>query len=284
MPLDIDPETGKPSNSNLLADARAYTLQAQARDAMRTHLGVENAIDAAKVQQIVDFELRLSTAQASDRRGGPLDAAGAQGGPMTLETSQPGQLGSQGRAVWSEFEAWEKLPASLTGEQREFRESVARGAKVFREKTFLITDSAGINSPIGFGNPVRNSCVFCHNMSQMGNDVAPGQVDLGTTTQPFADPAPHLPLFRVTCLGAPHPHYGKVIYTSDPGFAMTTGKCADVGKITLQSMRGLAARAPYFSNGSAKTLMDVVNFYDRRYHIGYSEKEKQDLVNLMSVL
>jgi len=284
MPLDIDPETGTPSNSNILADARAYSLQAQARDAMRTHLGMEKAADAATVQKIVDFELRLSTAQASDRRGGALDAAGAQGGPMTLETSQPGQLGSQGRAVWSEFEAWEKLPAGVTGEQREFRESVARGAKVFREKTFLITDSAGINSPIGFGNPVRNSCVFCHNMSQMGNDVAPGQVDLGTTTQPFADPAPHLPLFRVTCLGAPHPHYGKVIYTSDPGFALTTGKCADVGKITLQSMRGLAARAPYFSNGSAKTLMDVVNFYDRRYHIGYSEKEKQDLVNLMSVL
>ena len=47
------------------------------------------------------------------------------------------------------------------------------------DKTFLITDSAGINSPMGFGNPVRNSCVFCHNMTQMGNDVAPGQVDLG---------------------------------------------------------------------------------------------------------
>jgi cytochrome c peroxidase len=155
---------------------------------------------------------------------------------------------------------------------------------VFRERTFLISDSAGINSPMGFGNPVRNSCVFCHNMSQMGNDVAPGQVDLGTTTEPFADPQPHLPLFRITCTGEPHPHYGAVIYTHDPGFALTTGRCADVGKITLQSMRALAARAPYFSNGTARDLHAVIDYYDRRYHIGYTEQEKADLVNLMSVL
>ena len=161
---------------------------------------------------------------------------------------------------------------------------MARGARVFREKTFLITDSAGINSPVGFGNPVRNSCVFCHNMSQMGNDVAPGQVDLGTTTQPFADPWEDLPLFRVTCLKEPHPHYGRTIFTYDPGYALTTGRCADVGKITLQSMRGLAARAPYFSNGLAKDLRGVIDYYERRYSIGYTEQEKQDLVNLMSVL
>ncbi len=121
-------------------------------------------------------------------------------------------------------------------------------------------------------------------MSQMGNDVAPGQVDLGTTTEPFADPQPQLPLFRVTCTGEPHPHYGRVIYTHDPGFALTTGHCADVGKITLQSMRALAARAPYFSNGTAKDLRAVVDYYERRYNIGYTEQEKQDLVNLMSVL
>jgi cytochrome c peroxidase len=148
---------------------------------------------------------------------------------------------------------------------------------------FLITDSSGINS-MGFGNPVRNSCVFCHNMSQMGNDVAPGQVDLGTTTRPFADPAPHLPLFRITCTGAPHPYYGRVIYTHDPGFALTTGRCADVGKITLQSMRGMTGRAPYFSNGSAADLRAVIDYYERRYNIGYTEQEKQDLVNLMGAL
>ena len=194
---------------------------------------------------------------AARRAGIDLDAGGAEGGPKLLARFEAGQLGSDnGRPVWSEFAAWEKPAADdaqLTPAQREFRASVARGARVFRDKTFLITDSAGINSPMGFGNPVRNSCVFCHNMTQMGNDVAPGQVDLGTTTLPFADPAPHLPLFRITCLKEPHPHYGRMILTQDPGFALTTGRCADVGKITLQSMRGLAARAPYFSNGWRRT-------------------------------
>lgn len=49
-------------------------------------------------------------------------------------------------------------------------------------------------------------------------------------------------------------------------------------------MRGLSARAPYFSNGLAKDLRGVVDYYERRYSIGYTEQEKQDLVNLMSVL
>jgi hypothetical protein len=286
LPLPLDPESGRPMSGNLMADGRAGTLNAQMRDAASTHLELLKRLDDADMKRIVDFESRVFAAQIFDRKGGRLDQGGAEGGPDKLARSEPGQLGSQGTPVWSEYAPWEMSTndPTLTPEQRAFRESVARGARVFREKTFLITDSAGINSPIGFGNPVRNSCVFCHNMSQMGNDVAPGQVDLGTTTMPFADPAPHLPLFRITCKAAPHPHYGRVIYTHDPGYALTTGRCADVGKITLQSMRALAARPPYFSNGSAKDLRAVVDYYDRRYNIRYTEQEKQDLVNLMSVL
>ena len=286
LPLPLDPETGKPVSHNLMADGRALSLAAQMREAAGTHLQMLRSLGPEDIARIVDFESRIYAAQQSDSRGGALDADGAGGGPQTLATSEPGRLGSQGVAVWSEFSAWEKLPddPGLTPEERAFRASVARGAKVFRDRTFLISDSAGINSPIGFGNPVRNSCVFCHNMSQMGMDVAPGQVDLGTTNLPFADPQPMLPLFRVTCKGPPHPHYGRVIYTHDPGYALTTGRCADVGRITLQSLRGMAARAPYFSNGSAKDLRAVIDFYDRRYNIGYTEQEKQDLVNLMRAL
>jgi hypothetical protein len=286
MPLPLDPASGRPMSGNLMADGRAGTLEAQMLDAASTHLEMLRRLDARDMSRLLDFEMRVYSAQNLHRAGGSLDAGGADGGPAKLAASEPGQLGSQGVAVWSEFAAWEKADADLTlpADARAFRLSVARGARVFREKIFLITDSAGINSPIGFGNPVRNSCVFCHNMSQMGNDVAPGQVDLGTTTAPFADPAPHLPLFRITCTGDPHPHYGRVIHTSDPGYALTTGRCADVGKITLQSMRGLAARAPYFSNGAAKDLRAVIDYYDRRYHIGYTEEEKRDLVNLMSAL
>jgi len=286
MPLPVDPDTGKPVSGNLMADGRVLSLQSQMREAAGTHLQFLKAMDRKDVAQILDFESRLYVAQQTDRVGGALDAAGAEGGPRKLADSPAGRLGSQGIPIWSEFAAWEK-PAAIVKEdpaQTAFRQSVARGARLFRDRTFLISDSAGITSPVGFGNPVRNGCAFCHNMSQMGMDVAPGQVDLGTTNQPFADPAPHLPLFRIRCLGKPHPHYGKMILTSDPGYALTTGRCADVGRITLQTLRGLTARAPYFSNGSAKDLRGIIDYYDRRYDIRYTEQEKQDMVNLLKSL
>jgi hypothetical protein len=286
--LPLDPDDGKPQSGNLMADNRAGSLRIQMEDAAASHLQLMGRLSADQRTRIQDFELRIYAAQQVSNAAGALDALGASGGPAKLRDSQPGALGSIGVPVWSEFAAWEKITpenaARLSPQELAFRQSVARGARVFREKMFLITDSAGINSRMGFGNPVRNSCVFCHNMSQMGNDVAPGQVDLGTTNLPFADAMPDLPLFRVTCLKQPHPHYGRVILTYDPGFALTSGKCADVGKITLQSMRGLSARAPYFSNGLAKDLRGIVDYYERRYSIGYTEQEKQDLVNMMSAL
>jgi len=284
LPLPVD-AAGQPHSGNLMADRRVLTLEAQAYDALGEHHGMRTHLPADEIARIVDFESRIYLAQQYSRSGGYLDEGGAQGGPLLLRDSPAGRLGSQGVALWSEFDAWgDDVDPSLPTEQREWRASVARGAKIFRERTFLISNSAGINSRIGFGNPVRDRCAFCHNMSQMGMDVAPGQVDLGTTTQPFAESQPHLPLFKITCTGAPHPHYGPLIMTHDPGFALTTGRCEDVGKITLQSMRGLAARAPYFSNGSAKTLREVIEYYDRRYNIGYSEQEILDLVHLMEAL
>ena len=49
-------------------------------------------------------------------------------------------------------------------------------------------------------------------------------------------------------------------------------------------LRGLAARAPYFHNGSAQSLLDVVNFYDTRFHIGFTAQEKSDLVAFLGSL
>jgi cytochrome c peroxidase len=49
-------------------------------------------------------------------------------------------------------------------------------------------------------------------------------------------------------------------------------------------LRGLAARAPYFHNGSAATLAEVVEFYNRRFDIGLSAQEKFDLIAFMKAL
>jgi cytochrome c peroxidase len=63
-----------------------------------------------------------------------------------------------------------------------------------------------------------------------------------------------------------------------------TGRCADVGKFKVPTLRGLAGRPPYFHNGSAATLEDVVDSYDRRFAIGLSPAEKQDLVAFLRAL
>jgi hypothetical protein len=288
LPLSRDAESGERTSGNLLADARARTLKAQALDALRSHLEMQGKPTAEQLRGIIEFMSSLYTAQSADRWGGSLRAGGALGGPEELAAARAGELQGTAAPIWREFLPWQKLPAALAGdnpEQRAFRESVARGADLFTNRMFLVSDSAGISN-MGFGNPVRNPCAFCHNMQRTGMDVAPGQVDLGTTNMPHANSSPDLPLFKLTCDAryTPHPHLGRVVYTQDPGYALTTGKCIDIGKITMQSMRGLAARAPYFSNGSAQTLREIIDFYDRRYQMNLAESEKQDLVNLMSVL
>jgi cytochrome c peroxidase len=125
-----------------------------------------------------------------------------------------------------------------------------------------------------------------------GMDLAPGWVDVGTANYPtWTEPAvfsekSELPVFKITCDRAapPHPYLGRTIYTTDPGRALITGRCNDVGSIVMGQFRGLAARAPYFSNGSAATLRELVDFYDRRFDMKLSETDKQDLVNFLSVL
>jgi cytochrome c peroxidase len=77
---------------------------------------------------------------------------------------------------------------------------------------------------------------------------------------------------------------GTQVTSTDPGRAMVTGKCADIGKFIVPGMRGLSARAPYFHNGSATSLMDVVNFYDERFNMLLTDQEKADLVAFMSTL
>jgi cytochrome c peroxidase len=174
------------------------------------------------------------------------------------------------------------------------RESIARGHDVFFYRTFWIKDAMHLNT-VGLGNPVKRTCATCHGMHMTGMDTANGWMDIGTTNlpwatetpqSPWAKQAPEMPLFKLTCdkSVAPHPFLGRVIYTQDPGRALITGRCNDIGTIVMQQFRGLAARAPYFSNGSARDLRELVDFYDRRFNIQYSEQEKQDLVHFLSVL
>jgi cytochrome c peroxidase len=81
-----------------------------------------------------------------------------------------------------------------------------------------------------------------------------------------------------------NPATGARQQTTDPGRALITGKWADVGKFKTPVLRGLAARAPYFHNGMAASLDELVDFYDTRFAIGLSMQERRDLIAFLNAL
>lgn len=296
MPAAVDPETGQAVSMQIMSDAREPTLKTQAVSAAVTHLQAKSQLTEAQLKQIVDFEMQLYGAQVASQNAGSLTEADGPPalGPRNMERGEPLLGDFLERPVFMDFVLWNKPVSTESSPQQAFRASVARGADVFFLKPFWIKDAMHINT-VGLGNPTKRTCATCHNMMMTGMDAVAGWYDLGTTNlpwareplvSPFTDQVPELPLFKVTCKpGLPeHPFYGRVIYTQDPGRALISGSCRDVGAVVSQQFRGLAARAPYFSNGSASNLRELVDFYDRRFLIRYSEQEKQDLVNFLSVL
>jgi hypothetical protein len=300
LPASRDPATGEPSGMNLLADARQPTLATQAVEAAVTHLQFDGKLGDADIARIVDFERQLYAAQSRHVGAGNLmEPEGPPGlGVRNVSTGKDGLLGNNiTNFVIPLGDAWKKLPASTDADadrQNRARESIARGHDVFMFRTFWIRDAMHLNT-VGLGNPTKRTCATCHGMHMMGMDVANGWMDIGTTNLPHAreEPLnpwnprkPELPLFKITCKPGvpPHPFLGRVFYTQDPGRALISGKCNDVGAIVMQQLRGLSARAPYFSNGSAASLREMVDFYDRRFDIGYTQQEREDLVNFLSAL
>ena len=58
----------------------------------------------------------------------------------------------------------------------------------------------------------------------------------------------------------------------------------DVGKVKTPVLRGLAARPPYFHNGSAKDLATVISFYNSRFNIGLTPEESRSLMLFLLAL
>jgi hypothetical protein len=261
-----------PAGATLMADGREPSLQSQAVTAALTHEQASAAPTPAQLKQIEDFERQLFTAQHWDNVGGLL---GEPGGPPLLGADNlasgvagAGAVPAAGNLAAS-FDPWRNLSApDLAIRQRAFRESALRGVDLFASREFRLADGT------------RVTCATCH-----GSGVK-RSIDIGTTNLPTAKESPELPLFRITCDASapPHPQLGRTFLTQDPGRALITGKCADAGSILMQQFRGLTARAPYFANGSAADLNELVDFYDRRFKIGLTDKEKQDLANFLSIL
>jgi cytochrome c peroxidase len=276
--------TGSTIDDDLLAQANAATL---------THAQATAPLTAAQARAIVDFEEALYTGQYRDNVAQELAAKGSNGGaaaPSDFLATQPFYLGindplgdrQTGVAfdpiVFHLYDAWADTPTGGSP-RNQARRSILRGQTVFNTKPFAITGVAGLNDNPAFGAPavLKGTCTTCHDTPNVGNHSVSLPINIGLTDA--ARRTPDLPLYTLRNLAT-----GATVQVTDPGRALITGKWADIGKFKGPILRGLAARPPYFHNGFAATLTDVINFYNARFAIGFTAQEQADLLAFLQSL
>lgn len=298
-------ETGQPltTAATLLTNLRANLVN-QARGATLGHAEAAASPTDAQLAAIADFQLALFTAQATDHAAGVLNAQGAGGGPRALadQTYFPGindPLGDNPTGApfdpeaFTIFAAWRDLASGSNGRYDAARAAVARGQDIFNTHPLTITGVKGLNDDLGVA-AINGTCTTCHDSPNVGNHSRPVPLDIGTGhARAYETDArvaaalaqlsvPDLPVFRATCTAGPLA--GSVGYTTDPARALLTGRCADIDRGKGPILRGLAARAPYFHNGAAASLAEVVNFYNARFAMGLTDQERADLVAFLKAL
>jgi cytochrome c peroxidase len=158
-----------------------------------------------------------------------------------------------------------------------------------------LNDNVALNKPSTFAG----TCATCHDTPNIGNHSLPLPLDIGVAHLSKAefesDPViaaavselsmPDLPVFLISgCQNPFNPGQAESFYTTDPGRALITGHCADFNRVKGPILRGLAARAPYFHNGAAANLRELVNFYNLRFEMALSEKQKRELIAFLNSL
>jgi hypothetical protein len=251
----------------------------QANDATTGHAqGLP--LSEADREEIVQFEMNLATAQRSDRRAGLLSARGAGGGPegvadelFYVTINDP--LGADVSGAPFDSHAMHLFDAWATARDPD-QAAIARGAALFGANRIAITGVAGLNDDL-HAPVITGSCVTCHSSPNVGNHSVALPIDIG-----IADASrrtPEMPLYTLRNRAT-----GELRQTTDPGRALLTGRWNDIGKFKGPVLRGLAARKPYFHDGSAADLRAVVEFYDVRFNVGFTKQEKDDLVAFLSAL
>jgi len=254
-------------------------LKSQAEDATLTHAQSNGPPTDAQLTSIVNFELALFTAQSTDSAAGSLTDSGGKGGAQNLsqQAFTPGANSFFGAGfnpnVFTLYNSWSNLSGSDSVTQA--RLSIARGQAIFNNRLITIDGVAGLNDVAGQVT-IMGSCSTCHATPNVGAFPVDNPMNIGTADTNRR--TPDLPLYIFKC------NAGGQFQVSDPGFALTTGKCADIAKFKVPGLRDLAARAPFFHDGGAATLLDVVNFYDNRFQIHLTTQEKTDLVNFLNAL
>ena len=199
------------------------------------------------VENIVSFEESLWAAQVTVPDVGRLDADGARGGPQVLSTM------SKVEGRFDLFDAW-------AGDANPKRAQIARGQDVFNSV-----------------NVSHLSCIVCHNSANNGTNITNTLFDINTASAEAR--TPELPLYTFR-----NKRTGAVRKLTDAGLGNVTGLWDDLGRFKAPTLRALAARAPYFHNGSAATLEEVVRHYENRFGFKFNDQERADLVAFLNAL
>jgi hypothetical protein len=258
-------------------------LAHQALDAVSGHAQGNIPLSDAQQQAIANFEMGLTTAQSLDFSAGSLTAQGGHGGSAYL-AAQPYYIGVNDplgqnptnapftSKIFDLYDAWAGFS------QHDPRAAVARGQAVFNTKPIAITGVAGLNDATA--QPVINGfCGTCHDTPNVGNHSVAAPLNIGVADITNSLGVSYLPVITLQNIAT-----GETVQTTDPGRALVTGQWVDIGKFKGPILRSLAARAPYFHNGSAQSLGDVVDFYNQRFGIGFTAQEKSDLIAFLKAL
>jgi cytochrome c peroxidase len=303
-------------DSSVLWDGRESItgLPAQVQKAASTLL-LSGTLSAADTQEIANFMTGVYTAEVISNAAGKLNVLGAKGGVENLMAiaadpqrpcvySAPGVLTPfvpstctpvvlDNPHTMDLYDAWASLPDRSALNQA--RLSVVRGQEIFNTATLHIPPDLQIPGETGG----TAHCVSCHATNNLGNNPDPNFfVRIGTDSvqilKELADGDPlvkpvlarvrQLPQYCLRPTTDPTPfteakcgtHFNDV-KTTDPGRAMVSGLITDVGKFKPPVLRDLNARSPYFHNGSAGSIEDLINFYNARFQIGLTDQQKADL-------
>lgn len=224
-------------------------LSAQANGATLGHAQATAPLPPAANESIVAFESSLFNAQLITWRAGRTDDAGALGGAENLASQT---------LVANRFDLFDSWADSPIPE----RAAAYRGQELFNTRR-RTTGAAGCNG--------------CHSAQNVGTSVKGSFFNLGVTsaTRRTAE----MPLYTFQ-----NKTTGETVQTTDPGRALVTGLWKDMSKFKVPQIRGLGARAPYFHDGSARTLRDVVKFYEENVSFSFTPDEESDLVAFLSAL
>ena len=270
-------------------------LKRQAIEATLGHAEARTAPSDREVQDIVDFELGLHTAQISDAAAGELLGRDASGGPMALSEEKffigiNDPLGgnptgaSFNPEAMTLFSSWRNLrgpsndfrDAGDSQRRNEVRQAVERRQRLFNTRVIAISGVRGLNDALNV--PVlQGTCTTCHDTLNVENHSVPLAIDIGISDA--SRRTRDMPLYTLR-----RKRGWEVIRTTDPGRPLITGKWEDIGKFKGPVLRALAARGPYFHNGSDDTLREVVEFYDSRFGMGLSARETEDLITFLRCL